>query len=641
MTGYEVTCLKSFVDHGHRVIVYAYDPQQVPDLFEAADAESVMPGDQIFYYDNGPGKGSISAFSNLFRYALCATFGDWWIDTDVVCLSADWPENDAEVIAGWEHENSVGSAILRLDGKLASKLESRARILGRSVRWGKTGPELLTKLIQEEKKEELILPQSIFYTIPIDHWYWFHSDDHWEVVHEATMESLAVHLWHEFGRQNRFDKSIRPSEKCFFGHIVTKHDTSRFFGVSDGDHFRPFRAATPLLPQDGGEKGADFPGAHPDRKGIAGAEGARLAGLSKLPSQASLQSPLAFKNSNKLPLVSFVVVNHNYGRFLRICIDSILSQNYCNIECVIVDNASTDDSSTVLNNLTCQYPLLKILRNDENVGQTAACCAGFALTKGSYIAFVDADDYLLPNFTATHIRAHLTLHHAVGFTSGDMMEMVDNTVVLGYPSHFRKAASVSIKSETLRDIGAVSVALGSSELESAEFAAELRLVPKTNIAWVWSPTSGTVYRRDAVRLFADNQRLKHLRFAADCYFNYPINALTGSVLIERPLAVYRIHGNNSFTTRADLDGTVAFDKKTEEGRRAAFFALEHMVAEFDTFFAQCYDIGEFWSAMHTVQRKSGARKWRLTERVLSLLMRSYFRSTVKYLRRRYGLGSGQ
>ncbi len=49
-----------------------------------------------------------------------------------------------------------------------------------------------------------------------------------------------------------------------------------------------------------------------------------------------------------LPLVSVVVINFNYGRFLRAAVDSVFGQTYPNVECIVVDNGSTDESGAVL-----------------------------------------------------------------------------------------------------------------------------------------------------------------------------------------------------------------------------------------------------------------------------------------------------
>lgn len=344
---------------------------------------------------------------------------------------------------------------------------------------------------------------------------------------------------------------------------------------------------------------------------------------------------------SSLPLLSFVVVNYNYGRFLRACVESIMSQTYSNFECVVIDNASTDDSYSVLEGLARKSPSLRVIHNDENVGQSAACAQGFALSGGDYVAFIDADDYLLPDFAATHVRVHLSLPSPVGFTSSDMAEMVNDRLVLGRLGHFGKNESYPVDPRSLRDIRDIGAVLGSDELESPDLYADLRSVPKTNTHWIWSSTSGTVYRSDAVRLFASNPRLRSLRFATDCYFNYPINALSGSVLIEKSLSVYRIHGENNFTKRAALEGTIAFKRENDEGAKAALFALEHIVAEFDSFCAQCRNLSDLSLAMRTLHKKSGTFKWHFGERVRAQAMRYYFTRVVAYLRTHYHLRLGR
>jgi len=93
------------------------------------------------------------------------------------------------------------------------------------------------------------------------------------------------------------------------------------------------------------------------------------------------------------PLVSVVIVNYNYGRFLRACIDSVLAQTYRPLEIIAVDDGSTDDSREILQ----QYRDRCRLIFQENAGQAAGMNAGVAAATGEFIAMLDSDDVWLPH----------------------------------------------------------------------------------------------------------------------------------------------------------------------------------------------------------------------------------------------------
>lgn len=92
------------------------------------------------------------------------------------------------------------------------------------------------------------------------------------------------------------------------------------------------------------------------------------------------------------PLVSILINNYNYGYFLGAAIESALSQTYQNIEIIVVDDGSTDNSREIIAHYGNRIiPILK-----ENGGQASAFNAGFAASRGDIICFLDADDEYLP-----------------------------------------------------------------------------------------------------------------------------------------------------------------------------------------------------------------------------------------------------
>lgn len=91
-------------------------------------------------------------------------------------------------------------------------------------------------------------------------------------------------------------------------------------------------------------------------------------------------------------LVSIIINNYNYSQFLGEAIDSALSQTYPNTEVIVVDDGSTDNSQHLIASYATQ--ILPLLKN--NGGQASALNAGFRISRGEIIIFLDADDYLFP-----------------------------------------------------------------------------------------------------------------------------------------------------------------------------------------------------------------------------------------------------
>src|SRR5437870_573625 len=93
------------------------------------------------------------------------------------------------------------------------------------------------------------------------------------------------------------------------------------------------------------------------------------------------------------PLVSVVVTNHDYARFLGEAVESALTQAYPSVEVVVVDDGSTDGSHDVLRSFGSRVTTLF----QDCQGQPAAATAGFAACTGDVVVFLDADDVLLPS----------------------------------------------------------------------------------------------------------------------------------------------------------------------------------------------------------------------------------------------------
>jgi glycosyltransferase involved in cell wall biosynthesis len=88
------------------------------------------------------------------------------------------------------------------------------------------------------------------------------------------------------------------------------------------------------------------------------------------------------------PLVTAVVPAHNAELFVAAAVDSVLAQSYPNIECIVVDDGSTDRTASIVERFADHVQLVHL----ERVGVSRARNVGVQLARGNYIAFLDADD---------------------------------------------------------------------------------------------------------------------------------------------------------------------------------------------------------------------------------------------------------
>ena len=102
------------------------------------------------------------------------------------------------------------------------------------------------------------------------------------------------------------------------------------------------------------------------------------------------------RTAPRRPLVTVLICNHNYERYVAAAIDSALAQTYRPVEVVVIDDGSTDGSRTVLAGYRDRVRLML----KPNGGQASAVNLGFRESRGEYICFLDADDVFRPDKVA-------------------------------------------------------------------------------------------------------------------------------------------------------------------------------------------------------------------------------------------------
>ncbi len=106
------------------------------------------------------------------------------------------------------------------------------------------------------------------------------------------------------------------------------------------------------------------------------------------------------------PLVTILITNYNYAKFLSHAIDSAINQTYKNLEIIIVDDASTDNSQNIIKQYADKDTRVKYIFNEANKGQTFSINKGYHLSKGDIICFLDSDDIFLENKVEEIVKYH-------------------------------------------------------------------------------------------------------------------------------------------------------------------------------------------------------------------------------------------
>lgn len=217
-------------------------------------------------------------------------------------------------------------------------------------------------------------------------------------------------------------------------------------------------------------------------------------------------------------LVSILINSYNNGRFLRECIESALNQKYPEIQVVVVDDGSTDESREIIQSFGNR--IVTVLK--ENGGQGSAYNAGFAVSQGDGLCFLDSDDCFYPD----------TVDRAVARYQTD-------------PAAAKVQWPLEITDFTGKPIGRLSTKYRPPEGDLKE------MVIREGPFYDEDLTTGAFYPRWFVeRVFPVPD--SHYRNGADVYLT-TLAPIFGPILnLDEPLGIYRHHDHNHYKGR-ELD----------------------------------------------------------------------------------------
>ncbi|MGC8484329.1 MAG: glycosyltransferase family 2 protein [Candidatus Baltobacteraceae bacterium] len=143
---------------------------------------------------------------------------------------------------------------------------------------------------------------------------------------------------------------------------------------------------------------------------------------------------MSTESAEALPLVTIVTPSFNQGRFIRETIESVLTQDYPNIEYIVVDAASTDETADVVRGYAGRLTFI----SEPDRGQSHAINKGFARARGSIVAWLNSDDVFLPGAVSAAVKAFQE-HPQVGVVYGEGYQIAeDGTIISRFPytQHF-------------------------------------------------------------------------------------------------------------------------------------------------------------------------------------------------------------
>ena len=227
-------------------------------------------------------------------------------------------------------------------------------------------------------------------------------------------------------------------------------------------------------------------------------------------------------NAEAKPLVSIVMPSYNQGRFLAEAIESVLDQEYPNLELLVLDGGSTDDSVDIIRSYEDR---LAYWVSERDGGQPNALNNGFARARGELLGWLNSDDTLLPG-AVTAVVGALEARDDALLAFGGTYETDENGDRLRYVPPFEMSVDEMLRTSTYM----------------------------TN-------QQGCLFRRRALELVGPMQEHRDLYF--DAWFWISV-ALAGPVIaVHRPLATYRLH-EASKTVMVSRDKALEYAHLTDD-----------------------------------------------------------------------------
>jgi hypothetical protein len=234
LTAMEQMCITSYLHYGHPFHLYVYqDTEGIPKGTTVLDANEIVDSSRIFTYEGrGFGRKSYAGFADVFRYRLLLKEGNWWVDTDSICLRPfDFAEDyvfSSEV--GNPFHVNCGNLKAPAGSEIYQWLVDKSENVNTQMIWGAIGPSLMRQAVAHFNFHQYVKPPEVFCPVSYDErcGSLLRSYDVWV----PSEKNYAVHLWNEAWRSQGLDK-----DKTYHPDCVYEKLKKRFSIEGDGSPY--------------------------------------------------------------------------------------------------------------------------------------------------------------------------------------------------------------------------------------------------------------------------------------------------------------------------------------------------------------------------------------------------------------------
>jgi len=238
-------------------------------------------------------------------------------------------------------------------------------------------------------------------------------------------------------------------------------------------------------------------------------------------------------------LVSILINNYNYAQFLGQAIESALNQTYKNVEVIVVDDGSMDNSREIISSFSDRIKAIY----KKNGGQASAFNTGFAASNGEFIFLLDADDL----FDIQKIEKSIRF-----FECNDEIGWIFHRIKY-VDSQLNEMDKLNVYNQCMCEFDLVDVRETLKKGNKFEF--------------ILPATSGLGFKRQTLKSILPMP--ENIKITSDNYVKFAALSLSKGILLHKYLAFQRIHQSNLFTFRDDVQ-----TKASEIGLMTGYYLRE-------------------------------------------------------------------